>query len=162
MMRRGEGGQPPCPENDGDAKWQPAVERQTSATLITYPRSFLFLQDMMKLGGIFCQKEATNFLLGKPDDPYITSYINHVSSHPSARKAPQHAIVPDLHAYNFPAGKKTINDSGATPCAEIIFEIKTYTACLTRYQQNNSKTTPVRPKNKRGGTGIQRKIQETS
>ena len=66
----------------------------------------------MKLGGIFCQKEAKNFLLGKPEDPYITSYANHVSSHPSARKAPQHAIVPDLHEYNFPAGKQTTNDSG--------------------------------------------------
>jgi hypothetical protein len=44
------------------------------------------------------------------------------------RKAP-HAIVPDIHAFNFLTGGKQINDRGATSAAELLFEIKTFTAC---------------------------------
>ena len=76
------------------------------------------LQAMMNLGGIQSEKEAVNFLLDKVGDPHITSYVNH---HPNSRKAP-HFIVPDIHARNFPAGKETINDSGATSTAEAFFE----------------------------------------
>ena len=68
---------------------------------------------MMKLGGIFLVKEAANFLLDKIGEPYITRYVNHVSSFPNARRA-QWSIVPDIHAHNFPAGRQTINDSGAS------------------------------------------------
>ena len=74
---------------------------------------------MIKLGGIHSEKEAVNFLLDKVGDPYITSYVNHVSisSHPNARKAP-HYIVPDIHARNFSVGRQTLNDSGSTSSAE--------------------------------------------
>ena len=99
------------------------------------------LQAMMKLGGIQSEKEAVNFLLDKVGDPHITSYINHVSSHPNSRKAP-HSIVPDIHARNFPAGKQTINDSGASSTAEAIFEVKTFTACPSRYKHNNETIKP--------------------
>ena len=100
------------------------------------------LQSMMKLGGIHSEKEAANFLMDKVGDPHITSYINHLSSHRDVRKAP-HAVVPDIHATNFPAGRQTINDSGATMSAEAIFEIKTFTACNTRYDHNNATTAPA-------------------
>ena len=96
---------------------------------------------MMKLGGIFSEKEAVNFILDKVSDPYITRYVNHVSSSPNFQRA-QHAIVPDLHACNFPAGRQRVNDSGATSTAEVIFEVKTYTACTTRYNHNNTATKP--------------------
>lgn len=99
------------------------------------------LQAMMKLGGIFSEKEAVNFILDKVSDPFITRYVNHVSSAPNSRRA-QHAIVPDLHARNFPAGRQRVNDSGATSTAEAIFEVKTYTACTTRYNHNNTTTKP--------------------
>ena len=59
------------------------------------------LQSMMKLGGILPEKEAVNILLDKVCDPYITAYVNHVSSHPNSRNAP-YLIVPDLHTRNSP------------------------------------------------------------
>ena len=62
------------------------------------------VQAMMKLGGMFVEKEAFNFLLSEVEDPYITQYVNHVSSATNSRRV-QHAIVPDLHACNFPAGR---------------------------------------------------------
>jgi hypothetical protein len=82
-----------------------------------------------------------NFLLDKVGDPYITSYVNHVSSAPNSRKAP-HSIVPDIHARNFPVGRQTINDSGSTSTAEAFFEVKTFTACKTRYKHNNATIKP--------------------
>ena len=100
------------------------------------------LQAMMKLGGIQSDKEAVNFLLDKVGDPYITAFVNHVSSHPNARKAP-HSIVPDIHTRNFPVGCQTINDSGAISAAEAFFEVKTYTACKSRYKHNNTNIKPA-------------------
>jgi hypothetical protein len=41
-------------------------------------------QAMMKLGGIHYALKAVNFLVDKIGHPYITSYVNHVSSHPKA------------------------------------------------------------------------------
>ena len=93
------------------------------------------LQAMMKLGGIFSEKEAVNFILDKVGEPYISRYVTHVSSALNAKTA-QHSIVPDLHARNFPAGRQRVNDSGATSTAEAIFEVKTYTACNSRYDHN--------------------------
>jgi len=92
---------------------------------------------MMKLGGIHAEKEAVNFIMDKGGEPHITSYINHVTAHNSAKKA-KYTIIPELHASNFPAGKQTVNNGGITATAETFFEIKTYTACKTRYLHNNS------------------------
>jgi hypothetical protein len=88
----------------------------------------LITQAMMKLGGIHSAAEVINFLVNKIGHPYITPYVNHVSSHPNAQNAP-HAIVPDIHAFNFPTGGQQVNDSGATSAAEAFFKIKTFTAC---------------------------------
>ena len=95
------------------------------------------LQAMMKLGGIHTEKEAVNFIMDEVGEPHISSYINHVTAHSSAKKA-TFAIIPDLHALNFPEGKQTINNSGVTTTAEAFFETKTYTACKTRYAHNNN------------------------
>jgi hypothetical protein len=51
------------------------------------------------------------------------SNVNHVSSHPNVRKVP-HAIIPDIHAFNFSIGGQQVNDSGAMSAAEAFFEIK--------------------------------------
>ena len=98
---------------------------------------------MMKLGGISSEKEAVNFLLDKVGEPYITAYVNHLSDCPNARNA-LHNIIPDILAHNFPTGRQRINDSGATSSAEAIFEVKTYTACPSRYKHNNATTNPCR------------------
>ena len=56
------------------------------------------------------EKEAVNTSYLTIDkvvgEPYITSYVNHVSGHPNSRKAP-HSVVPDIHARNFTTGKQT-------------------------------------------------------
>ena len=78
------------------------------------------LQAMMKLGGIHAEKEATNFIMDKVGKPHISSYISHVTAHNSARKA-KFAIIPDLHAHNFPPGKQAVNDSGVILTAEAFF-----------------------------------------
>ena len=87
------------------------------------------------------EKEAVNFVLDKVSDPFITRYVNHVSSSPNSRNA-QHAIFPDLHAHNFPTDRQRVNDSKTTSSAEAIFKVKTYTACITRYNHNNTTTKP--------------------
>ena len=89
---------------------------------------------MMKLGGIQSVSGAVNILLDKVGEPYITSYIKHVSNRLTARKAP-YAIVPDIHSFNLPIGRQRVNDSQNTSAAEAFFEIKTYTACSSRYNQ---------------------------
>jgi hypothetical protein len=99
-------------------------------------------QAMMKLGGIYSAAKAVNFLVDKIGHPYITSYINHVSSHPTAQKAP-HVIVPDLHAFNYPTAGQQDNDSGATSAAEAFLEIKTFTACKSQYDYYNTNLRPV-------------------
>ena len=96
------------------------------------------LQVTMKVGGIYAEKETVNFILDKVGDPYIARYVNHVTSSPSARKAP-YAIVPDLHARNYLTGRHRINNSKATRLAEAFFEEKTYTACKSRYDHNHTK-----------------------
>ena len=101
------------------------------------------IQAIMKVGGILSEKEAANFLLGKVGDPHITSYVNHIARSNNGNRRAQHAIVPDIHAMNFPAGKQSINDSGSSRVAEAIFEVKTFTACKSRYGHNNSRTAPV-------------------
>ena len=95
------------------------------------------------MGGIQSEKEAVNFLLDKVGDPHITSYVNHVSRRQGNRRA-KHAIIPDIHATNFPVCRQTVNDSGSTRDAEAIFEVKTFTACKTRYAHpNNTTVKPV-------------------
>ena len=96
----------------------------------------------MKVGEVRSEKEAVNFLLGKVGEPHITGYINHVSRRDGNRRA-MHAVIPDIHATNFPVGKQRVNDSGSRRDAEAFFEVKTFTACKSRYGHNNSKMTPV-------------------
>jgi len=75
-------------------------------------------------------------------EPHITSYINHVSRKDGNRRA-MHALIPDLHATNFPVRKQRVNDSGSRRDAEAIFEIKTFTTCKSRYGNNNTRASPV-------------------
>eukprot|EP00956_Cyclotella_meneghiniana_P013488 scaffold19546_cov65-Cyclotella_meneghiniana.AAC.5 len=54
----------------------------------------------------------------KEADPWMTHYIDHISSsHTSARNSP-HAIVPDILAHQYPAGRQRINDGGASFCQD--------------------------------------------
>ena len=76
-------------------------------------------------------KEAVNFLLGKVGEPYINNYVDHLASKAGCR-------VPDVLATGYPAGKQTVNDSGASQSGEIFCEIKTQQANNTRYNHNNS------------------------
>jgi hypothetical protein len=99
-------------------------------------------QAMTKVGGIHSVGEAVNFLDDKIVHPYVTSYVNHVSSHLNEQKAP-HAIILDIHAFNFPTGGQQVNDSEATSAAEAFFKIKTFTACKSRYTRNNTNLRPV-------------------
>ena len=71
-------------------------------------------------------KEAVNFLLGKVGEPYINNYVDHLASKAGCR-------VPDVLATGYPAGKQTVNDSGASQSGEIFCEIKTQQPNTTRY-----------------------------
>ena len=86
----------------------------------------------MKLGGISSQVETVNFLLVRIVEPHITQYVNHVTLHLSVRNAP-YAILPDILAHNFPTGCQKVGHSDATTASPAIFEVKTYSACTTRY-----------------------------
>ncbi|KAL9183104.1 hypothetical protein ACHAXT_004891 [Thalassiosira profunda] len=100
------------------------------------------VHSMMKLAGVVSVKEAVNFLLGKVGEPWMSRYIDHIAPFPNAR-ASTYGIVPDIHAYNYPAGRRCVNDSGAALSGDAIFEVKTYTACPTWYNHNNSRTRPA-------------------
>ena len=73
--------------------------------------------------------EAAAFLLGRVDEPHITPCINHVARQNNGNRRAQHAIIPNIHALNFPADKQRLNNSGSNREAEEIFEVKTFTAC---------------------------------
>ena len=100
------------------------------------------VQSMMKVAGIHSEKEAANFLLGKVSDPWMSNYVDHIASQTSARNSP-HAIVPDILAHEYPAGRQTINDSGASSSGEAFFEVKTYQPGNTRYDHNHSDLKPA-------------------
>ena len=59
----------------------------------------------MQVEGILPKKDTGNFLLGKVGNPHIMSYVNHVARKNNVNRKAQHAIVPDIHERNFPAGK---------------------------------------------------------
>jgi hypothetical protein len=52
---------------------------------------------MMKIGNINSTTEAVNFLINKVEQPYISDYVNHVTSQPGHPKNAQDAFVPNLH-----------------------------------------------------------------
>ena len=91
---------------------------------------------MMKVAGIPSVKEAVNFLLGKVGEPYINNYVDHLASEAGRRNSP-FSIVPDMLTTGYPAGKQTVNDSGASQLGEIFCEIKTQQPSNTRYNHNN-------------------------
>ena len=76
-------------------------------------------------------------MIGKVGGAPIQRYVQHIAEQRDARHSP-FCIIPDLHALNFPARNGTINDSGAIRTGEAIFEVKTMTACRTRYAHNNA------------------------
>lgn len=100
------------------------------------------MMEMMKTGGIQSVPEAKNFLIGKVGGAPIQRYVQHIAEQRDVRHSP-FCIIPDLHALNFPARNGTINDSGAIRAAEAIFEVKTMTACRTRYAHNNDNILPA-------------------
>ena len=51
--------------------------------------------------------------------------------------------MPDIHAHNFPVGRQTVDDYGSNRVAEAFFEVKTFTACKTRYDHNNARLPPA-------------------
>ena len=94
--------------------------------------------DMMKMGGIFAVREAANFLSGKVSEPHMKAYTDHLLRCVTVRSSP-YAIVPDVHTFNFPTGRQRVRDSGAATSAEAFFEVKTMTACPSRYDHNNKR-----------------------
>jgi hypothetical protein len=57
---------------------------------------------MMKLGNIESVLDAHNFLIDKIPQPYIGDYVIHVTQLPGHLRNARDAIVPDIHARNFP------------------------------------------------------------
>eukprot|EP00956_Cyclotella_meneghiniana_P006906 scaffold9325_cov73-Cyclotella_meneghiniana.AAC.1 len=53
-------------------------------------------------------------------------------------KTAKHAIVPDIHAIDFPTSRIVANDSGAKSTAEAFYEGRTFTACNSWYNFNNT------------------------
>ena len=83
----------------------------------------------VKVAGIQSHMEAANFLNGKIGQPTFPTTLT-TTEHPNPKSA-QHAIIPDIHAYNYPSGRQRINDSGASTTDKAFFELKTMTACVS-------------------------------
>ena len=101
------------------------LEEDIQNVTLTYNLQHL-IQDMMRLGNIDSVLEAVNFFHGKVGQPFIGDYVHNISSQPGNPRNARHAVVPDIHATNYPTGRQVINASGATRSADAIFEIKTY------------------------------------
>jgi hypothetical protein len=98
---------------------------------------------MMRAGNIDSVLEPVNFFLGKVGQLYIGDYVNNITSQPGNPRYARHALVPDIHATNYPTGTQVVNDSGATRSADAVFEIKTFTFCPTRYRHTNCNINPA-------------------
>ena len=53
-------------------------------------------------------------------DPYITRYINPMAKS-TVRARAKFAVIPDLHAVNYPQGMHRVGDSGSTVSVEAVF-----------------------------------------
>ena len=82
------------------------------------------------VAGVSAQRQAANFMLGKVRDPYMTRYINAMAKSTN-RTCAKFAVIPDIHAINYPQGMHRANDSGATMNAKAVFEVKIYSASMT-------------------------------
>lgn len=91
---------------------------------------------MMKVAGIRSEKEAVKFLLGKVGDLHMKNYMSHLWSEARHRNS-SFATVPAILAFEYPAGKQILNDSGDTQSGEAFFEVKWYQANNIRYNHNN-------------------------
>jgi hypothetical protein len=98
---------------------------------------------MMRVGNIDSVIEPVNFFFGKVGLPYIGDYVNNITNQPGNTRYARHALVPDIHATNYPTGTQVVNDSGATRSANAVFEVKTYTFCPTRYHHNHNNRNSV-------------------
>ena len=89
--------------------------------------------------------EAVNFFHGKVGQPFIGDYVHNISRQPGNPRNARHAVVPDIHATNYPTGtgRQVVNASGATRSADAIFEVKTFNFCPTRYNHNNQNINPA-------------------
>ena len=88
------------------------------------------------------EKEAANFLVNKVGDLYVSAYINHLVCYDRVQMAP-HAIVPDFHTVNLPAGRQIVDSSGLSLSAEAIFEVKTMMVCKSCYKYNTTIIMPI-------------------
>ena len=70
------------------------------------------------------------------------------------------AIVPGLHAFNFPTGQQTVNDSGTLLVTEPIIEIKAITARKSCYRHNITTTTPAERRAQEGTNKYARKFKK--
>ena len=70
------------------------------------------------------------------------------------------AIVSDIHAHSFLVGKQTVDDYGSNRAAEAIFEVKTFTACRTRYEHNNAILAPAERRAKLIGQEYKNKFEK--
>ena len=115
--------------------------------------------EMMKVGGIQSIAEAKNFLIGKISGAPIERYIQHITEQSNFRQS-HYCIIPDIQALNFPDKNGTINDSGAIRAGEAIFEVKTMTACKTRYAHNNDNILPANRRAKEVRSEYARKFKK--
>ena len=58
-------------------------------------------------------------MLGKVGDLYITRYINPMAKS-TVRARAKFAVIPDLHAVNYPQRMRRVSDSGATVSVEAV------------------------------------------
>ena len=53
-------------------------------------------------GNIDSVLEAVNFFHGKVGQPFIGDYVHNISRQPGNPRNARHAVVPDIHATNYP------------------------------------------------------------
>ena len=99
---------------------------------------------MMRIGNIDLVLEPVNFFHGKIRQPFIGEYVHIITSQPGNPRHARHAVVPDIHATNYPTGRQVVNASRATRSADAIFKLKhMYNFCPTRYNHNNQNINPA-------------------
>jgi hypothetical protein len=105
------------------------------------------MQSVMREAGFLTDVEAYNLFHGKIPSPFIEEYSTAVNRergdrrHGSDRRI---CIVPDLICHNFPSADSPRHAGRNVSTAQAIFEVKTISACPTRYERARTKAVESR------------------
>ena len=103
-------------------------------------------RSMMREGGFVSDSEAWNMYHGKVPSPHIEQYSTAVNRERGEKRNGsdrRQCMVPDIIAYNWPSSDHPRRAGRNCSTAPAIFEMKTISACPTRYNLARTKAVEI-------------------